>query len=296
MVVSGILICFIGWIKPQPSSSTTKGNHFWTFKTHSKKKHNIVVFGDSRIYRGVSPSELTKGYPNYFAVNLGYSSAGMDDQLFDFIVERLDLNNDPHIILGITPHSLTPKAIANEHYIQEKNRSAFTVYQRMYLEEYLAFFDRMTTAEIFYALFDKHPAFQSFEEFHEDGWVASYILPADSNSALENYRKEFMDNKVTDQSVSNLLTRVKSWNEKGIKVYAFRPPTTRAMVILEDKLSGFDTDKFSERFELNGGIWLSFDYADFVSYDGSHLHYDEAKRLSRLLKEKIFNTLPNKSS
>jgi hypothetical protein len=36
-----------------------------------------------------------------------------------------------------------------------------------------------------------------------------------------------------------------------------------------------------------GGIWLSFNPDDYVSYDGSHLDADSAKKLSRDLADKI---------
>ena len=52
-------------------------------------------------------------------------------------------------------------------------------------------------------------------------------------------------------------------------------------------MSGFREAEFIQEFRNAGGIWLSFNLDDYVSYDGSHLDADSAKKLSRDLAEKI---------
>ena len=135
---------------------------------------------------------------------------------------------------------------------------------------------------------NKSTGFQYFEKFHDSGWVASHTIPKDTSRALNSYRKSFSNNTVSDQGIRKLLQQIKHWKDKGIKVYGFRPPTTRSMVLLEEELSGFNEEGFVRSFEAAGGIWLSFEEEYFNTYDGSHLHFEEAKKLSGKLKGKIF--------
>ena len=67
----------------------------------------------------------------------------------------------------------------------------------------------------------------------------------------------------------------------------FRPPTTPAMLDLEERLSGFDEARFARRFEEAGGSWVALAREGWRSYDGSHLHEDSARRLSDELARAI---------
>ena len=76
-----------------------------------------------------------------------------------------------------------------------------------------------------------------------------------------------------------------------LRLLGFRPPSTLAMEQLEDSLSGFNYSSFISKFKQNGGVWLTFSLKDYVSYDGSHLHYESANKFSKNLGLKIENTL-----
>lgn len=290
--LSIVIILITGWIKQKPVSSTIEKNRFWALKTHQDNKYDIVIYGDSRVYRGISPDDLTYDLPGYSAINLGYSSGGMTDQMFGFIEERLDTLKDPIIIIGITPYSLTPAAGLNEHYNQEKDRDRYEIFQKIYFDKYLGFFEAINPWNVYSHIVGKEITSQYFEIFHDNGWVESYIIPPDSSSALAKYTKTFSNNntehKVSDRIVQNLFRNVGKWNEKGIKIYGFRFPSTDAMVKLENELSGFDETSFAEGFVESGGIWFSFSNGQFKSYDGSHLYFESAKKISRILRDRMF--------
>jgi hypothetical protein len=54
------------------------------------------------------------------------------------------------------------------------------------------------------------------------------------------------------------------------------------MVLLEDSISGFDEYLIRERLD-SSITWLDFKNSDFISYDGSHLAENSARKLSRLI-------------
>lgn len=85
------------------------------------------------------------------------------------------------------------------------------------------------------------------------------------------------------------MDQTRQWTAQGIRVYAFRVPSSLAMVALEDQMSGFDEATFVEQFKAAGGIWFSIPLEPYHSYDGSHLTKQAALQLSadlaRLIKQ-----------
>jgi hypothetical protein len=127
-----LLICIpalimAGILKPVPQDPIEKNKvisqHFWVQKTHGAGKYNLIVLGDSRIYRGISPRAMESILPGIRVLNLGYSNGSMSPLMFREAGRRLDWDNPVRaIILGITPVTLTPVAAENEHFLQEWNR------------------------------------------------------------------------------------------------------------------------------------------------------------------------------
>ena len=62
---------------------------------------------------------------------------------------------------------------------------------------------------------------------------------------------------------------------------------------LENEISGYNEEEIKQRFESSGGRWIEVKDYDFVSYDGSHLHYESAEKLSEIIGEYISKDLDN---
>ncbi len=83
---------------------------------------------------------------------------------------------------------------------------------------------------------------------------------------------------------------------QDISIIAFRPPSSIAMRNLEDSISGFDEEYIKRELEDMGVQWLDFREGDFNSYDGSHLHFESAKKLSILLRIEVSKLFENQTS
>ena len=193
------------------------------------------------------------------------------------------------VVLAVTPYSLTPDAAENKHYMQEKTRHREDIYQRLYINPLLIFFEPTTPFDILEAIKGKKNPLSElyYQEFHDDGWVASWIVPENPDKALKSYRDSFSKTKVSSELIQQLMRQTQDWVQQGIHLFAFRPPTTEKMDQLEKQLSGFNENLFVKQFQKMGGIWLSFDRKAYHSYDGSHLRKDSAIRFSQDLAVKI---------
>jgi len=270
-----------------PTNSQASYEKLFADKTHTKEKFNILVAGDSRIYRGISPWVIENELPGNDVLNFGYSSLGYTDYIFKYINEKLDTSNNRPvvIVLGITPYSFTPDAGMNNHHYQELSRTKSDVYQRRYINPLLSVFDPVKPDRLLKSKKNDSSGFFVYYEYR--GWVSSDIRPYDTTAALASYQKVFNENQVTAEMKNNLLEQVKKWTNKGYYIFGFRVPSTYHMVQLENELSGYREIEFQKSFSEAGGIYLKFENKYYQSYDGSHLNRESAIKLSAQLADSI---------
>lgn len=294
MVLTALLIVSIKLWFPEPSKNSELLNEFWLRKTHTTEKFNVVVGGDSRIYRGFSiDAMLGELHADMSGINMGYSSAGFSADYMNVLEERLKISGDRILVLGVTPHSFTLEAAKNELFYQYKATDRFGVFKGLYLSPYLKHFAPYSMSELRDNWQEEPEEEGYFEEFIPNGWVKSYKIPEDSTIAVDIYRKMFTDYQVSDTLMDGFFDRVSKIRKKGIHVIAYRPPTFDAMTDVEDSLSGYDEGYMRSEMEKRGCFWLETKNADYHTYDGSHLHYLSAEKLARnvgiLIRQKILN-------
>ena len=277
-------------MRPQPISSSIQKEKFWTTKVHSKKTYDVVISGDSRVYRGIDPSKISEGLEGLEVLNFGFSSGGHNPLIFREVEKKFNIKaKNKIVVLALTPYSLTPKAQENGHFKQEKNRDQKEVFLRRYVNPALNFFDPIKPTDFIYAN-DTTQGY--YEKFRPDGWVESKKIPFNNRAALKSYVKDFENNHVSKAVVDQMLLQVKLWVSQGIYVFAIRMPTTKEMELLENELSGYKENKIRNDFEEAGGRWISYeDRYDFTSYDGSHLDGESAKLFSEYIGKKIYSLL-----
>ena len=248
------------------------------------EKLDMLIAGDSRIYRGVSPAEMGKLFPGWRIRNFGFSS-GSYSALFMNAIERLvdPASSNRVIVLGITPYSLTGGGMYWNQFNEEIKRRRTEVWERLFVQPALTFFKPLTLRELERGLKGQlmPKGIRYYQRFEADGWVASHKDPEDPEEAFSEYVSNFRKNPVVDRYVEDLVTTTRSWTAKGIRVFAFRPPTTDKMVELENRLSGFNETDLVRRLASSGVVWIPTANARYHSYDGSHLDETSALRFSR---------------
>lgn len=279
LTIVGTIVLLL--VNPERFSSESSKQHLWTTKTHSEKVYDIVVYGDSRVYRGFSTKDFL-GDSELSCFNFGYSSGSFSERMLEFCESKLSLNPKRRLIFGITAHSFTEDAFKDEHFLQEVNRSSFDILLKKYKSGVLKRFDPISPKDIF-------GFSDNVETFHTDGWVSTSNTIMDTTSGLESYIKVFTDNPIAAKAITNFMKFVQVQVGKGVEVFAYRPPTMRSMDQLEDRLSGFDFNDFIDQFEKAGGKWVQVNREAYKTYDGSHLTIESTKNLSKLLGEKILD-------
>ena len=275
VLLSGVVMLW----NPQRTESESAKQFFWTNKTHSEVKHDVVVYGDSRVYRGFSTESFLE-LSDLTAYNYGYSSGSMSRQMLDFAASKIDYSDSPTLILGVTAHAFTESAIKDEQFKQELNRPTSEIFQRLYKSKYLQAFDPISPRDIF-------GISENLEHFHSDGWVSKSKVIVDTLAGLDSYEKTFSKTKSSEPTYHEFFEFVDSLTKTGVAVYAYRPPTMLSMDALEEDMTTFNPVKIKENFEEAGGIWIDIPRNEFSTFDGSHLDYASTQKLSRMLAKAV---------
>ena len=190
---------------------------------------------------------------------------------------------NPIIVFGFSPYSLTIEARKNEHLHQELNRTIADKIETQYINPHLVYFEPIKLTD-----YSRKNTSNYFQEFHNNGWAESYKVPEDNKEALPAYEVALSKTKLSEKSIKEVLDFVKYNTKKGIKIYGYRPPSTKDMELLENKFLSFNEVNLRNSFEDNGGRWIEIpNRYSYHSYDGSHLHFESAKKLSSFLGAEI---------
>jgi len=285
LILGLLLIALMGFIRPQDATGLDP-DYFWYLKINWRAQADLVLTGDSRAYLGASPQAMRNVLAGRRILNFGFDNCGYSPEYLKAAERVLDPAS-PHraIVLGITPHALTPQA---------SQLNQFNI-MRDQLAEYSATKLRvkLVLSRFFHRFCDPFPPERVLGmmgigtvthhrcEYFADGWMGSVLDPPRPRDALDNVPSRYDNNRISPRIVQDLLDAAARWSKAGIKVYAFRLPTNAEMVALEDKWAPFDERAFQARFEAVGGRWLAVDQNAYATYDGSHLYRDAALRLSR---------------
>jgi hypothetical protein len=282
--------------------------HFWLMKTHGVKNVDMILLGDSRTYRGLSPQEMQTVLADYRILNFGYSAGGLNPTIYHEGEAKLDPRSEKRtVVLGITPSTLMPVSAPNLDFLQWKFNDPLEVSLALKLFPLYRFLYPIDPSEFISPV----AASSLHEEYHDDGWVASW-----SDAAFLEKRGAVKDavafptfaatlggsrvvpapgspgslrqgDGVSAALVEALMRQTNQWVEQGIRVFGFRLPTDPGVRERENASSGFDEGAFVKAFEAAGGVWIDVPLQPYHTTDGSHLDRDSALLLSRDLAERI---------
>ena len=294
LVIPLILAAVI--LRPEGDSTGLPKDVFWTEKLSWRGCADMVLCGDSRVYRCASPAVMNEVLPGVRIRNFGFSSNGYSERYLDAILKVLDPESSVRaMILGVTPLSLTRGATLDNNFLWYSDRSLIEKLETRYLGRILHHLEPIDQDTLPGAFRRRRPQRRRLLlENHIDGWMATQSTPEDPTIALKKYQNMFDDDKlgpVSQNVINDLIESVENWRKEGIAVLACRPPSSRKMVELEDEKAKFDESQFIARFERAGGTWLRFAPDGYHSYDGSHLRRDAAVEFSRDLAAKTRETM-----
>jgi hypothetical protein len=287
LMLAAIFCGLLSFVLPK-NNEKYLSEYFWSRKTLSKQKYNMIIMGDSRVYRGVSPQIMQKQLPQLKILNFGYSNGGLNPAMFEAAEQKLVANSSTKIIvLGITANSVSGYTEKNTQYLQELMRPREEVIERLYFSPVKYWFSPVSPQQLKLWLFEPPPVAYYKNEYHLNGYVRSEKFPVDTMEAIPSYVKDFTNYKVDGSKLETLYKQVGEWNNSGITVVGFRPPVSFSMRMLEDTMGLYNEAEIEARMTKAGAHWLKLDHSQYKTYDGSHLDEYSAVQLSDTLAKFI---------
>ncbi len=272
------------------SKQTMTPDEYWAMKASWRHCADVVLTGDSRVNIGASPQAMRPALPGRTILNFGFFGNGYTAEYLQRARSVLREDGSRIIVLGITPISLTSHTQSDNKFIQAMKD--FASGKRWGLADDLqaeidALAEPLTFENAVNAVVHWNKVQSHSNDYRPDGWMEVQRKRGDYTTVLNDYAAMFENDKAEPAVIDRLLEHVRQWRKEGVRVYAFRVPTSREMYDMENRSSGFDERTFTAGLERAGGVWIAMDQTAYDSYDGSHLRYDDAIRMSRDLAAKI---------
>jgi hypothetical protein len=276
------LIALGGSVRPACEHSGVPDSVFWARKLGWHCCADVVVLGDSRAFRGLSPAAMAEELPGLRVLNYAFSANGYTPEYLAAAAQVLDpASRTRALVICVTPRTLTPSALSSNGFRDLTRRQPAELWLAAHggrLPDLLAPYE---FPDILAALRGGKRKVVYENEYQPDGSIASTRDPEDQTLQLADYEAIFRAGPANPAAAEALLKQVRAWRQAGILVYGLRPPVGAEMYELEQRLSGFDALHFPRRFAGAGAVWLELDPLKYHTYDGSHLRADSADQLSR---------------
>jgi hypothetical protein len=268
---------------PSLPLSPMKSDIFWANKVAYSPNYDIVIIGDSRIYRGLNPSILEREFnQQYTAFNFGFSSAGLDTFIINQGIEKLNKNGKKIILIGISASSFYEPNIENEHLHSLLQKGAKDLWVKQHIYPYITCFERYSILD--FKKIYTHSIYT--HDFMKNGWIASHKSPLDSSEALSSYMYFYKKFRHKNTSCSPFILKLKTLVKDGYTIYCFRTPTSFALKQLENKNTTLDFKALELQINQIGAHYLTLSN-EYKSYDGSHLDKNNANLLSSEIAKQI---------
>ena len=287
LAMAAVLVTALSFVLPKDDEKYL-GELFWTRKTFAPAKYNVVIMGDSRVYRGLSPEIMESHLPGFKVLNFAYSNGGLNPTMFDAAEKKLAQNNGPKVVvMGISANAITDYSAGNQQYLQELTRPREEVLERIYFNPLRYWFSATSPEKLKQHFSKKEETAYYRNRYFMNGYVESEKYPVDTTAAVASYIDDFTNYKVDSLHMKAIFEQVEKWTNAGIIVVGFTPPVSQPMQMLEDTLGLFNEPAIKSGFENASGHWIDINPNQYKTYDGSHLTIESARKLSLRIGEDV---------
>ena len=251
---------------------------FWRMKLAWHHDADVVVLGNSRVYRGFNPAAFTQACPGLRVRNFGFSATVFSTDYLHRGMQVLDPQGARAILVGFTPLLFkfpdTPDGFKSAQKRDRQFRLPWT-FQAM-LERWLI---HLRPIEV------PLPAkLRQSQRLTNSGFmeVTTTVNPPDAKK-LRNDLQRYVTQPYYAPAYAAFLDSIGHAVANGYRVFVYYVPTSAAVDRIDTEMTGLDPDMVSRDVTAHGAVMLHPDTHDLEAYDGSHLTGASAALLSQRL-------------
>lgn len=256
-------------------------DQYWSLKISAPPDYDVVLAGNSRIFKGLSPRHMAHVLKGRRIFNLGFSSCMLDSRYLEHARSLLRDDSSPKIlVLGITPHVLIRRP-ANRCWYDEWADKLPIDRDELWREIILQHLNGAVVKRTMGTAYRHFSRGILRQRHYADGWVSTRVAQLDPMDYVQRMNSVYSRYQVDPSLMDEMLKKVAKFTSQGVVVYGLSPPTFSAMRNLEKLASGLDRDALLQGFAKAGGVWLEMPTSGYCAYNGTHLDGVQAKRFSR---------------
>ena len=208
LAMATVLVTALSFVLPKDDEKYL-GELFWSRKTFAPAHYNVVIMGDSRVYRGLSPEVVESHLPGLKVLNFAYSNGGLNPTMFDAAEKKLAQNKKPKVVvMGISANTITDYSAGNQQYLQELTRPREEVLERIYLNPLRYWFSATSPEKLKQHFSKKEEKAYYRNRYFMDGYVESEKYPVDTTTAIASYIDDFTNYKVDSLHMDAIFKQV----------------------------------------------------------------------------------------
>lgn len=269
-----VLLGAVAWMRPDirnPVDDTS----FFRMKLAWRDTADVVVLGDSQVYRGIDPEAFAEHCPGPRTLNFGFSSVLLRRPYVEASVAVLRMAGPKVLLVGIS--SLQFKSEQLSDGFLEARRRDMQFRLPWQFEAYLQpLLQRLRPLEI------PIPAEQLVSWiYRRDGFVAGNSPKVVQDSI--RYVNDYAVHPFSEKMYQSLLNQLQSLQRHGYRVLVFSTYSSPAFERIDTRMSGLDDKKLAHDLHALGLDYLPVATHGLRSYDGIHLDAASAALFSRRL-------------
>ncbi len=287
LIATLALVALIASIRWDPRLAVVRPLFFESKLAWAPGSSDVVLAGDSRVYRGLAPTEFASGST---VLNFGFSSVRLDETYLKRAASLLRPKGT--LIIGLSALSFThSKRDGFDEAVERAAKRSGSDRVRAMIDSVLR--ERLRPVALGLVLGSDDDRAEATEEeyierFFDDGFVGSDYMVRQPTRALGPYRESLERGLTADPAmIDDMVRGIAALEARGTRVVCLRMPSSPEMMSLEDAYAGVDWERLARELESVGAEWLRFDVSGFESYDGSHLTEESARELSRRIRRAL---------
>jgi len=251
---------------------------FFRMKLDWRDAADVVVLGNSQVYRGFDPEAFAGQCRSVKALNFGFSGVLLRPSYVQASLPVLRANGPKVLLVGINPLQFKDEKFSDGFIDTQRHDKQFRLPWRFeaWLQPLMA---RLRSLE------QPLPADRRvYWQYNSDGFVASdapgmVIRP----SRYQRYANDYVSRPFSKSMYDGLLSQLVAIQRDGYQVLVFSTYSSTPFELIDARMSGLDDARLAADLHRLGLAYLPVAVDGLRSYDGTHLDAPSAAEFSRRL-------------
>ena len=280
-VIALLLVLATAWWRPDIRNPSDDAS-FFRMKLAWREAADVVVLGNSQVYRGIDTQAFAEQCPGVSTLNFGFSGVLMRASYVEASLPVLRRDGAKLLLVGINPLQFKSERLGDGFVETRRHDAQFRLPWKFEakLQPLLA---RLRPLE------QPLPAAKLVHwEYRPDGFVASdspamTIQPA----RYARYANSYVANPFSEKMYRDLLEQLVRLKRSGYRVMVFPTYSSPQFELIDARMSGLDDARLEADSRRLGLDFLPLAVDGLRSYDGTHLDAHSAAIFSRRLGQAV---------